>query len=109
MGNMDVSYGQSRKKSLFIPAVFTVIVLVVIAGAVFAVSNRRKLLSPLPETPAYEIVFYTPTPEPLSPTSSPSATVKAEAKATATAKPTPKATLTSSLSTSPSATLTPKP
>lgn len=98
---MDVSYNQGRKKSFLLPLVLALIVLLLIAGAILAVSNRRKLLSPLPETPAYEIIFYTPTPEPLSPTSSPSATV--------TSKPSPKATVTGSLSASPSATLTPKP
>jgi len=106
---MDVSYNQSRKKSFLVPLVLALIVLLLIAGSILAVSNRRKFLSPLPETPAYEIVFYTPTPEPLSPTSSPSATVKAEAKATVTSKPSPKATVTEAVSPTTALSLTPKP
>ena len=85
------------------------IVLLLIAGSILAVSNRRKFLSPLPETPAYDIIFYTPTPEPLTPTSSPSATVKAEAKATVTSKPSPKATVTEAVSPTTALSLTPKP
>ena len=106
---MDVSYNQSRKKSFLVPVILMLIVLLAIAGAILAVSNRRKLLSHLPETPAYEIIFYTPTPEPLSPTSSPSATPKAEAKATVTSKPSPKATVTEALSPTTAVTLTPNP
>ncbi|KKS47974.1 hypothetical protein A3J20_00905 [Candidatus Gottesmanbacteria bacterium RIFCSPLOWO2_02_FULL_42_29] len=106
---MDVSYNQSRKKSFLVPLVLALIVLLLIAGSILAVSNRRKFLSPLPETPAYEIIFYTPTPEPLTPTSSPSATVKAEAKATVTSKPSPKATVTEAVSPTTALSLTPKP
>lgn len=58
----------------------------------FFLTGRKKLLSPLPEAPAFEVIFYTPTPEPES-ISTPSATPKTTPKPTQPAKPKPSVTL----------------
>jgi len=82
---MDLSYsqGERRKKRMLLPLFLAGVVLLIASGGILALSNRKELVSPLPEQPALEMIFYTPTPLPLSPTGSPSATPKTNIRSTA--------------------------
>lgn len=105
---MDSTYSLKRERNyrwLFLVAGLVLI----LGGAGYLIFGRSgNLISPLPDTPAVEIIFYTPTPEPVTPTSSPSATPKPGAKkATVTAAPKKELTLTPTKSASVSATKAP--
>lgn len=78
---------------------FVVIFLLVIIGltAYYFLTARNKLISPLPESPTFEVIFYTPTPPPVT-ISTPSATPKTTPKPAPTGKPKPTVTLAPSLS-----------
>lgn len=90
---MDTTYSVSRKDRNYKWPIIIGLILLLLAGLGYLVfSGSQKFISPLPETPAVEIIFYTPTPEPVTPTSTPSATPKAAKKPTAT--PTKSATAT---------------
>jgi len=100
---MDTSYLDRHRPNYFV-LVIPVIIIALVGGGIFLwVKGRQSMVSPIPPTPSFEVIFMTPTPEPLSPTATPSATPKA-AKATATAKPTAKASPTPEKSATPSAT-----
>src|SRR3989344_3562082 len=92
---MDTTYSSSRNNRNFkLPAVLILIVVLLGGAGYFALNASSKFISPLPDTPAVEIIFYTPTPEPVTPTSSPSATPKVAKKLAATATPKKETTAT---------------
>ncbi|OGG02940.1 hypothetical protein A2W14_02025 [Candidatus Gottesmanbacteria bacterium RBG_16_37_8] len=92
---MDVSYLGNRNNKNFMLPVIIVVVVILLAGVGFVVfKSRSKFISPLPDEPAVEIIFYTPTPEPVTPTSSPSATPRSQKKASPTITPTNAVTAT---------------
>jgi hypothetical protein len=77
-----------KRFNILIPVVLCI---AVVAGVIFYSSKSKKLLSPLPEAPDFEVVFYTPVPEGTTPTSTPSATPKGQKSgSTPTVKPTNK-------------------
>lgn len=119
---MDLSYQPTRSGNNYLKFVPIIIVVTIIGGVLFLFLRKPKIVSPLPETPSFEVIFYTPSPEPITPTSSPSATPKVKktaatvaptkaatqsANITTTVKPTAKPTATSTIK--PTATLTPNP
>lgn len=85
---MDTTYTINRNNRNFKWPIVILTVLVLLGGIgylVFGASN--KFISPIPTEPAMEIIFYTPTPEEMTPTSSPSATPKTAKKPSPTKKP----------------------
>ncbi len=98
---------KSRKWGLLV--ILVIIVLVAIAGLYFLFGGKNKLVSPVPEEPSFKVTYFTPTPGPITPSSTPSATPKVKAAPT---KPAPtkadlSPTVTPKVTASPSA--TPKP
>lgn len=93
------------------------VALVVIAGIIIGVvvflfiKSSRKLISPVPPKPNFEVIFYTPTPGPVSPSATPSATPKVKKALTPTASPkaTASATVKPTVKASPSPTTKPTP
>lgn len=86
---METSYSLERGNRNFKWPLFIGFILVVVALAGYlAFGLSRKFISPLPDEPAMEIIFYTPTPEPVTPSASPSATSKSASNPTPTRKPT---------------------
>ncbi len=80
----------SGKKSGFL---FLILFLIIIAGVGFLfIQGKKKLVSPIPSEPTFEVIFYTPTPGQTTPTSTPSATPKVKLP-TSTPKPSPKTTV----------------
>jgi hypothetical protein len=73
------------KLKILIPLIIITVLLII--GWMF-ISSKNKLISPVPVTPDFEIIYITPTSEPLSPTASPSATPKTAVKPTNTPKAT---------------------
>ena len=84
---MDVNYTGSPPSKNYFGVIIVILVLVVIAASIFFLTGRKKIISPLPDEPSFEVVFYTPTPSQETPTSSPSATPVEKKSPSATAKP----------------------
>lgn len=53
-----------------------VIVLVISDGLYFLLKGKAKFVTPVPAEPSFKIIYYTPTPGPVTPSSTPSATPK---------------------------------
>lgn len=86
---MERSFGQEQgNKSA--SGVLIVLGILILAGAsfYFLSSSSRKMVSPIPPQPSFEIIFYTPTPIPTEEPATPSATPKGKKAPTATVKPT---------------------
>ena len=107
---MDETYLRTRgEKKNFLPLILIFLIIVVIAVAViFLTRGKKYIVSPIPPKPSFEVVFYTPTPLPVTPSSTPSATPKGK-KPTVTlaVSVTPKATATPTVKSSPSPTVKP--
>jgi flagellar basal body-associated protein FliL len=100
---MDGAYlGERQKKKPWYILVAIAVIIVIGAGIYFLVNSKKMLVSPVPPEPAFEVIFYTPTPGAVSPTATPSATPKLKKTPTATPKLTP-----STKNASPSATVKP--
>ena len=102
---MDTTYSLNRTgRSLKWPVLFGIILLLLGGVGYFVFGRNDRFISPMPETTAVEIIFYTPTPEPVTPTSSPSATPKITTKPrqpSATSKPESTVSPTRSVSVTP--------
>ena len=73
----DGYYGGRRQSPIIYIVGAIIFVVILVGGVIMYVLNRNKpIVSPVPPKPSLEIIFYTPTPEMASPTSSPSATPK---------------------------------
>lgn len=84
--------------------------IIVIAGAWYLIlGSKQQLVSPVPAEPSFKVIYYTPTPGPITPSSTPSATPKVKAAPTklAPTKAEASPTITPKVTSSPSA--TPKP
>ncbi len=102
---MDEVYlpGKDEKKN-FLPLILIFIFIVIIVmGVVFLMRGNKKIISPIPPKPSFEVIFYTPSPLPATPTSTPSATPKVKK----TPSPTPKTATNSAVKVSPSPTAKP--
>src|SRR3989337_1937828 len=87
---MDETYlsrGDKPKNWLGI-AFIALFVVAIGAGIYLFFKSREKIVSPVPLQPTFEVVFFTPTPVPASPTSTPSATPRAGRTPTVTPRPT---------------------
>lgn len=75
---MDENYlGHAKpKKRWGIIFLLVVIILIAVGGIYLWFKGSQKIISPVPPQPSFEVIFYTPTPAPVTPTSSPSATPK---------------------------------
>ena len=105
---MDTTYSVNRNNRNFKWPIILLGLAILLGGVGYLIFGKSSnFISPLPETPAVEIISYTPTPEPVTPTSSPSATPKSAKKPTATA--TPKKDLTATPTKTVTATPTNKP
>jgi hypothetical protein len=108
---MDEAYlrpsGEKRRWGRFL--LLVLVVLIVAASIFFLVGRGKKIISPVPPKASFEVTFYTPTPLPISPSSTPSATPKGKKapSATPSVKVTPKATATPTVKSSPSPTVKP--
>lgn len=98
----------SANRWAYIILIITVL-FILIGGLYLYFSGKQKFISPVPPTPGFKVVYYTPTPGEATPTSTPSATpkVKTVTKAPPTKAPVP--TGTPSASVTPKATETPTP
>ena len=86
---MDTTYSVNRGNGNYKWLILTAVVILLLGGVGYYIfGSTKRFVSPLPEEPSMEIIFYTPTPEPVTPTSSPSATPKAGIKPSPTKKPT---------------------
>src|SRR3989344_4611114 len=86
---MDTSY-LDRRRPNYLALIIPLLIIVLFIGCVYLyIKSRQGLISPVPPTPSFEVIFMTPTPEQLSPTASPSATPKVTAKPTSAKSPTP--------------------
>jgi hypothetical protein len=92
---MDNVYLERKnpKKSLLL---IIIILLLLSVGLYLFLQGQKKLVSPVPSKPSFELIFYTPTPGETIPTSTPSATpkVKKTGSPTGTPKPTFKISIT---------------
>lgn len=85
------------------------LILIILAVAILAgggiyyfLKGKPKFVSPIPAEPSFKVIYYTPTPGPVTPSSTPSATPKVKAtpakvvptKSETTPTVTPKATAT---------------
>lgn len=108
---MDETYLRpGGEKKRFGPFIVIILVIIVVAALIFFLTRgNKKIVSPIPPKASFEVIFYTPTPFAVSPTSTPSATPKVRKAPTATpaAKATPKITLTPTIKSSPSPTVKP--
>ena len=86
---MDSSYLDRRRPNYLALIIPLLIIVLVVGGVYLYMKGRQGLISPVPPTPSFEVIFMTPTPEQLSPTASPSATPKVTAKPTSAKSPTP--------------------
>ena len=85
---MEFSYSTTHHRPKFAVPLFIAFLILILSGAGYLIFGRQSgFISPLPEEPALEIIFYTPTPEELTPTSSASAVTVTPVKATVTEKP----------------------
>ncbi len=92
---------QSSKRWGLLLAVVAV-VLILGGGFYFFFGGKQKYISPVPVEPSFKVIYYTPTPAIVIPSSTPSATPKVKAvptkpaptKAEASPTVTPKATAT---------------
>lgn len=83
------------------------VALLVIGAIYYMASGKPKFVSPIPTEPSFKVIYYTPTPGPVTPSSTPSATPKV--KPTATKAPTPtKGEATPTVTPKVSPTVTPK-
>lgn len=112
---MEEAYVDQRPKN-WLPLLAVIGIFILISGGVFLwVKASQKLVSPIPPKPSFEVIFYTPSPLPASPTSTPSGTLvprKKTVKPTATPveeKPTPTKKPTVEPTVEPSATSSPSP
>ncbi|OGG16891.1 hypothetical protein A3D78_06440 [Candidatus Gottesmanbacteria bacterium RIFCSPHIGHO2_02_FULL_39_14] len=108
---MDSSYSLKQNNRRFLLPVVIVLVVFISGIGFLIIKSKSRLISPLPDEPAVEIIFYTPTPQMRTPTSSPSATPKTAVRQPSPTKktevtPTGKATATV---TKAEASATPKP
>lgn len=116
---MDENYvGHAKPQKRYGVIVLFAVILSVVIGSIYLIfSGKKQIISPVPAQPAFEVIFYTPTPGPVTPTSTPSATPKPKkVQPTATpvkTSPTPSVKVTGAVTPSPTvkptATLTPKP
>lgn len=89
---MDETYLSRKPKNWLGTFAVLLVFILIVAGALIFVGGRKNLVSPIPKEPTFKVIFYTPTPEPVTPTSTPSATPKVKTASTATPKPSPKDT-----------------
>lgn len=69
--------------------IFLLVILVVIgAGAYFYWKSSNNFLSPIPPKTSFQVIYYTPTPAEITPSSTPSATPKLKATPIPTRVPT---------------------
>ena len=103
---MDNAYLRPRKSNFIAPIVILLVIVTLVGGAAYFLLNKKdKFLSPVPPEPDFEVIFYTPTPRPITPSSTPSATPKVK-KSVPTSTPKPvKPTATATPETQPSPTL----
>lgn len=89
-------YGdEPPRRRWILPIIIIGILLLIGAAYSWFTMGKSDLVYPVPPKADFEVIYYTPSPEPVTPTSSPSATPtgsKKKAAATATPKPTAKAT-----------------
>lgn len=104
---MDTYYNPREKRNSWLPVVLILMVFLIIGyGAYLAFGQNKKVLSPIPAKPDFELIFYSPTPSESVPTMTPTVTPK-QKKGTAAA-PTP-TTAAKSSSPTPTVKATPKP
>ncbi len=112
---MDETYlGHVKPKKRWGIIFLLVVILLIAAGGIYMwFKGSQKIISPVPPQPSFEVIFYTPTPAPVTPTSIPSVTPRVKPTTVPTKAPTPTVKVTSaatpSATTKPAATLTPKP
>lgn len=99
MNNLSNSWG----KVIVIILVF----LITVGLGFFIFGNKPPLISPVPLEPSFKVIYYTPTPGPITPSSTPSATPKV--KATPTKVAPVKTEVAPSVTPKATATLTPTP
>jgi len=91
---MDGAYiGQKPRKNWLGIIVIVIFIIIISSGVYLWLVGKSKVISPIPEEPSFEMIFYTPTPAESELTSSPSATPKDEGTPKPTAKPTAKPTV----------------
>lgn len=100
---------EEKSKRWGILLVIVAVALIFGGGLYFLFGGKNKFVSPVPTEPSFKVIYYTPTPGPITPSSTPSATPKVKAVPT---KPVPtkaeaSPSITPKTSASPSA--TPKP
>lgn len=75
--NMDETYLPGRKPVNRTMIVVLIVVLAVLAGGVYLyLKGKQNIISPVPPEPSFTVIYYTPTPGPVTPSSTPSATLK---------------------------------
>lgn len=90
---MEETYvGEKSRNWPFFLGILVVLILIVV-GVFLWLAGSKKLVSPVPPKPSFEVIFYTPTPGPVTPSATPSATPKGKKAPTNTPKPSPKATI----------------
>lgn len=85
---MEASYLDRRRPKYLVIVLPILVIALLVGGVIFWLKNRQSIISPVPPTPSFEVIFMTPTPEPVSPTATPSATLKTSEGATSTPRPT---------------------
>lgn len=70
--------------------IFIIIALIIVVGGGLYLyfGSRQKFVSPIPAEPSFKVIYYTPTPGPVTPSSTPSATPKVKPAPTKVPLPT---------------------
>lgn len=94
---------ENSSRNWAIILILIVFVLAISGIAYFVFGKSSSIVSPVPAEPSFKVIYYTPTPGPITPSSTPSATPKV--KATSAPVPTTKVSPT----VTPKVTVTPTP
>lgn len=99
---------ESSNKTWGIVLISVALALIIFGIIYLFLGGQNKFVSPVPAEPSFKVIYYTPTPGPITPSSTPSATPKVKKAVTPTSAPTKAVTPTITPKTNNTPTVTPK-